>query len=482
LRRGHRVLDPSHPRSPHWRRRAVYAALGAALAFSAPAYALIGAGAEQIDRAVEGLKNGPVYVDPESTTVLSPDEATALANEIGEKNAGPLYVVVLPSSAAEAVGGDPVGVLREVQNKLNRPGTYAGVIGNHFRAGATGGILPRGKAGKLADAAFNAHHSEGVDAVLSDFVARIGDTRNGGSGSSSDDSGGGIVGWIIAALAGLGIGGWLLARRRGKRRELEQVKHVARDDLIALGDEIRALDVDVAMPNANADAKAHYNEAVEIYKSAEESLARARRPDDLQPVSAELERGRFEMQSAQALLEGKEPPERRAPCFFDPRHGPSTRMVDWAPPGGTPRPVPACEVDAERVEQGFDPKVREIEYGGRRVPYWAAPAPYTPFFGGFYGGYGDGFLPGLLVGEMLGGGFGGWGAGGSWSDPGDAGSGSSGSGNDGGDFADGGGGDFSDSGGGDFGGGDFGGGDSGGGDFGGGDSGGGDSGGGGGDF
>jgi hypothetical protein len=162
------------------------------------------------------------------------------------------------------------------------------------------------------------------------------------------------------------------------------------------------------------------------------------------------------MESAKALLEGKAPPERRAPCFFDARHGPSVRMVDWAPPGGTPRPVPACAADAVRVEEGLDPNVREIEYGGRQVPYWAAPAPYTPFFGGFYGGFGGGgFLPGLLVGEMLGGGFGGSG------DPGYG----DGSGGDDGDFGDGGLGDFGGDGG-DFGGGDFGGGDfGGGGDF-----------------
>src|SRR5438046_2175063 len=83
--------------------------------------------------------------------------------------------------------------------------------------------------------------------------------------------------------------------------------------------------------------------------------------------------------AATALLAGKAAPERRPPCFFDPRHGPSTRDVDWAPPGGSPRPVPACEADALRVEEGLDPSVREIDYAGQRVPYWAAPAPYTPF-------------------------------------------------------------------------------------------------------
>src|SRR4029077_2265311 len=137
--------------------------------------------------------------------------------------------------------------------------------------------------------------------------------------------------------------------------------------------------VDASMPDASTDGKAHYNQAVEIYQSAEQGLDRARRTQDLRAISSELESGRYEMQAAQALFEGKEPPVRRAPCFFDPRHGPSARMVDWAPPGGSPHPGPACAADAELVEKGLDPSIRQLEYGGRRVPYWSAPGSYSPF-------------------------------------------------------------------------------------------------------
>jgi LPXTG-motif cell wall-anchored protein len=361
-----------------------------------------------------------------------------------------MYIVVMPGSVADSFGGDPVSVLREIQSRLGRPGTYAGIIGSHFRAGATGGILDRGEAGRLATQAFAAHHDEGAAAVLMDFVDRVGAARNGGGSSGDGGGGSGTGGLILLGLLGAGGGAFYLSRRKRKREELAQVKLVARDDLVALGDDIRALDVDVAMPNANQEAKDHYNQAVEVYTDAEQRLDAARQPGDLEPVSSELERGRYEMEAAKALLAGKPAPERRPPCFFDPRHGPSTREVEWAPPGGIPRPVPACEADALRVEEGLDPQVREVDYGRGRVPYWAAPSAYTPFFGGFYGGFG-GFLPGLLVGEMLGGG------GGAWADP------SGGwAGGDQGDFGDGGAGDFGD-GGGDFGGGDFGGGDSGGG-------------------
>ena len=431
------------------------AACAAALVFAVPATALRPGAASAIERAVQGLQSSPVYVDPGARSVLSPAEARRIANEIERRNAGPLYIVVMPGSAANAVGGDPVGVLRQIHGRLRQPGVYAGIIGDHFRAGATGGILPKGEAGRLATEAFDAHHGEGAAAVLTDFVDRIATARAGGGSGGDSGSGSGSGELIVLGLIAAAGGGYLLLRRRRKRQELAEVKHVARDDLVSLGEDIRALDVDVSMPGADPDAKAHYNQAVEIYQSAEHALGGARSPQDLEPVSSELERGRYEMQAAQALLEGRQPLERRPPCFFDPRHGPSVRDVEWAPPGGTPRPVPACAADALRVEQGLDPEVREIEYGGRRIPYWAAPTAFSPFFGGFWGGFG-GFLPGLVVGEMLGGGFGGWGEsayGNGWD--GDA-----------GDFADGGGGDFGNGGGGDFGGGDFGGGDfGGGGDF-----------------
>ena len=60
----------------------------------------------------------------------------------------------------------------------------------------------------------------------------------------------------------------------------------------------------------------------------------------------------------------------------------------WAPPGGTPRPVPACEADAQRVERGEEPQAREVLVGGRRVPYWDAGPAYAPFYGGFFGSFG----------------------------------------------------------------------------------------------
>ena len=259
--------------------------------------------------------------------------------------------------------------------------------------------------------------------------------------------------------------GWrampFFGHRTRHEREWEEVRSSAQDDLVALGDDIRSLDVDIQMPGVADDAKQRYGQALQAYQRASEIFDRAKRPEDLAPVSETLEEGRYAMAYSKALLEGRPPPERRPPCFFDPRHGPSTEDVQWAPPGGSPRPVPACAADAVRIKEGFAPHGRQVTVDGRPTDYWNAPRHYGPWAGGYFNGFGGGgLLPGMLMGSALGAGLG-FGAGGLFGGDGDGdGDGDRGDGD--GDRGDGDGGGWGDGGGG---GGDWGGGDGGGGDF-----------------
>src|SRR2546422_6514458 len=130
-----------------------------------------------------------------------------------------------------------------------------------------------------------------------------------------------------------------------------------------------------------------------FYDKASRSYDRARQPKAIGAVTGALEEGRYHMAAAQALVEGKTPPERRPPCFFDPRHGPSARDVDWAPPGGTARKVPACEAGAQAVDRGAQPASREVMTGGRMVPYWSAPPYLGPWAGGYFMPFGGAGFP-----------------------------------------------------------------------------------------
>ncbi len=198
-----------------------------------------------------------------------------------------------------------------------------------------------------------------------------------------------------------------LGHKSKRERQWEEVRASAQEDLVSLGDDIRSLDVDIQLPGASDEAKQRYEQALEAYQRASEIFDRAKRPEDLAPVSETLEEGRYAMACSKALLEGKQPPERRAPCFFDPRHGPSTEDVEWAPPEGAPRPVPACAADALRVKEGFAPHGRQVTVDGRQTDYWNAPRHYGPWAGGYFNGFGGGgLLSSLLMGSALGAGLG----------------------------------------------------------------------------
>jgi hypothetical protein len=376
------------------------------------------AGAQDvIDRAAESLRAGdPVYVDPDAENALDAGDEAALERRIAAADAGRVYVAILPEAA-----GAPDEVTSALIDGVGRRASYAVVVGRSLR---TAGGREAVAAGEDALAA-----GGGPETVLPAFVDELEEARQ--------PAGAGTGTWILLGLGGAGAAGLLLSRRRRRLEEaaaFAEVKDNARDDLIALGDDIRALDLDMEMPGVLPAAKEDYDHAVGAYDRADQAWRLAERPQDLEKVGAELEEGRWAMTSARHRLDGKEPPERRSPCFFNPRHGPSDREVSWAPDHGEPRLVPACEADARRVEEGEEPQAREVLVNGERVPYWNAGPMYAPFAGGFYG---SGLLPGLMIGTLMGG---------MWDSSASA-----------GDF---GGGDF----GGGFGGGDFGGG-FGGGDF-----------------
>jgi hypothetical protein len=427
------------------------AAVAAALALSASAVA-----GERIDAAVNALRSDPVYVDPDAELAIDDADQARLRSKVDSAGAGPVYVAILSQAAENEAGGDPDGVVQAIHDGLARRGTYAVIVGRHFRAGSDG-VLEQGVAGRLATEALNAHRSDGVTPTLLDFVDRVAAARTGApsDGGSHGDEPSGVASTFIVLLI-VGGAAFLIyrtySRHKKAQAEFTEVKTAAHDDLIALAEDVQKLEEPV---ETNTKAKQEYDEALASYDKATRSFDRALRPKQLEAVTSSLEEGRYHMAVAEALVDGRTPPERRAPCFFDPRHGPSTRDVDWAPPGGSPRPVPACEADAQAVEQGREPPSRQVMARGQLVPYWNAPPYFGPWAGGYFMPFGGtGFLSGLFLGELLGGAYGGWGYG-SWGGSGDSGG--------FGSWDSGGSGDFG--GGMDFGGGDFGGNGGGGGDF-----------------
>src|SRR3954447_3216868 len=213
---------------------------------------------------------------------------------------------------------------------------------------------------------------------------------------------------IVLAVGALVV--WLVVRSNKRKAlerkaaELEPVKKLAFEDVTALGEELQSLDLELAgRPLVDDGERADYQRALDSYESAKDAADRMAQPDDVKHVTEIIEDGRYAMACVRARVAGDALPTRRPPCFFDPRHGLSVEDVPYTPPGGAPREVPACALDAERVRAGAEPDIRKVMVGSRRVPYWQGGRAYQPYAAGYFGGFGP--MDWMFMGLLFGGGF-----------------------------------------------------------------------------
>lgn len=383
------------------------------------------------------LRSDPVFVDPAAPTAISDSEADALRDQIAESG-NPIYIAVLPDTGTSADQ-----TLRDIGSGVNQPGIYAVIVGNAFRAGSTSGSVSA-----LATEAFNAQASNGAYAVLSEFVSLVSTQGSASSGSTTTGSSSwsGLIVFLIV-IAFIVIAGLFIIRRsrKVKAEQLAKVRSVIEEDVTQFGEQLAT--VDINDPDMTESTRVQLNHAFDSYDRAKSAAAAMRSANDAGTVTSALENGRYQLSCVNAELNGLPAPEHRPPCFYDPRHGPSTVDEVMSPDGGPMRSVPLCAVCAEQIARGALPEARSIA----GAPYWQAGQQYQPYAQGYFGGFG-GLMPALFMGTMLGS---------MMTMPGitSASVDSAGFGGGGGGF---GGGDF---GGGGFGGGDFGGGDFGGGDF-----------------
>jgi hypothetical protein len=204
----------------------------------------------------------------------------------------------------------------------------------------------------------------------------------------------------------------VVIRRRSKARELQRqeaelapVRKLAFEDATALGEQLQELDLDLAGRQLDPGANADYQRALDSYESAKGAVEAISRPDDVRHVTQILDDGRYAIACVRARVAGEPLPTRRPACFFDPRHGLSVTDVLWAPPGGAQRDVPACALDAERVQAGAEPDSRMVMVGAQRVPYYQGGRAYQPYAAGYFGAFGP---MDIMFAGMLFGGFGGF--------------------------------------------------------------------------
>lgn len=216
-----------------------------------------------------------------------------------------------------------------------------------------------------------------------------------------------LVVLLMLAAAVVVAAGWsrrqqTAALERTRRADLAAVRVVAEEDVTRFGEELQRLDTDMLVTPLDEAMRQDYQRALDSYEAAKASLASATEAAHIKHVTEALEDGRYAAACVLARRDREPLPVRRPPCFFNPAHGPSTSDLEWAPPGGVPRPVPVCAADADRVEQGAEPDIRTVPQGHGRVPYWQAGPAYSPWASGYYGAYaGSNLLPTFLLLTLL---------------------------------------------------------------------------------
>ncbi|WP_329522355.1 hypothetical protein [Spirillospora sp. NBC_01491] len=404
------------------------------LGFGAPAQA-----GDNVGQIAKALTSSRVYVTSGAGPVLSASDQSEINAALDRDKDADVRAVVVSN---DVTGPQVQQMLVAVRERVGKDGIYAAVTADGRRMAATTGQFSRPEINQLI--------TQTSGTPLKERLIRFGEVAEKKAEAKAHSSTVGMfvtLGVVIVLVAGA-AGTFLVVRKRTREREAQQMAQLklgVEEDVTALGEDIARLDLNVMNHDLHPDTRSDYEHAMNSYDAAKRATDKAARPEDMLAVTTSLEDGRYYMTATRARLADEPVPERRAPCFFNPQHGPSVKDVTWAPPGGVARSVPACEADAEAVLHGHAPDVRMVPYGDGRRPYWDAGPAYGPYAGGYYSSYGgmdliSGMMIGTMLGSMMNGGWGGDGGG----------MGGFGDGGGGGDFGSGDFGDFG--GGGDFGG------------------------------
>ncbi|HEV8025538.1 MAG TPA: hypothetical protein VGP37_11705, partial [Candidatus Nanopelagicales bacterium] len=384
-------------------RRLLLALLTATATALVPVFAHAAVQTDEVAAVAEQMRSGqPVVSVPGAENALTGAQVDDLTTQVIASEV-PIFIGVFPESTAGTQTTDDV--LIALNEQVGLGGVYAVVVGDQFRAGSTSG-----SASDLATRAFQAESANGVPAVLSEFIA-LSTERFAAGGTaqatpSEPSAASGVFTFFLLALF-IGVIALLivvlLRSRKKAQAQLAEVKAAVDQDVTEFGERLARFDI--TNPDFDAQARADLQRALDDYDRAKRSAQLMTNATQAEQVTSALEDGRYSLACVQAQLAGEPAPERRAPCFVDPRHGPSVADVLWTPPGmegAAPRDVPMCRACETAVADGYQPAAREVEIAGGQRPYWQAGRHFGGYAMGYYAPF-TGIMTGLFMGSMLGG-------------------------------------------------------------------------------
>lgn len=336
-----------------------------------------------------------VWVDPD-VTELSASETAQL--DAAAKSAGaPIRIAVIPvdkiSKSESRYYSQPAWEGEEISDQLydrvGVEGVYAVLVdassesaGRGFHAVQRADHGPTYFVGDAVDQAVDCCAPD-YESMLERFIQRAQVVNKPFYVDAAPYAGGaaGIIGlWVT--LTGLGA---RRAKRKDEKAHLDLTKPLLNEEIIALSQQVSALPT-----TSDAQQSKLSKDVLDTVEKARHRLDEAKGDQDVEDVTALLGSARYGLVCLDALQAGKPVPEPTAPCFFDPRHGPSADTVEWKPERGSVREVSVCAACKQRAVAGAEPQVRMVEkWSGHPRPYWELGEDMTAYIDGYWS-QGDG--------------------------------------------------------------------------------------------
>lgn len=215
---------------------------------------------------------------------------------------------------------------------------------------------------------------EAVDASLNgtsddDVVVRFVESLTGaavggggsGSGGDSGGSGSGFI-WLLVFVGGLAALFFYLRSRSQKTSataragRLAEFRAAAQEKLNAVANDILEMETEVTMAD-NPEVQQHYNSASAKYAEVVDKVGTVTDPEELLDLSYQLDVAIWELDVAEAYLDGKTPPKKPEPPKLEtPQPQPGTKS---GPVINTPTP-PAYDRRPQRQSSPSGPDLGNI--------------------------------------------------------------------------------------------------------------------------
>ncbi|MDF1595290.1 MAG: hypothetical protein P1T08_04210 [Acidimicrobiia bacterium] len=297
-----------------------------------------------------------------------------------------VYFVVL---ASDPTGGNDLFAARLLDLQLE--GTVIVISPNEIGAAST--VFEDAAVNDAVDSAYDKFLDRDDVGAFREFARDLPNSAQPATGSTAavdepvpaSQSSGGGGGWfflmfILLIVGGIGFMLWRNSRRDEAVAEgrVDEAQDELKGQLDVIANEILDLSDRVTVAE-NEVALAHFRAASDTFSEVTDAAETATALADLEALSDRLDRARWQLEAAEALIEGREvPPEpedRPAHCFFDPAHRAGVEEAEIRTPAGS-KMVSVCRECAAKLRKGETPTPRSINVGGRPVPAPRAPRSY----------------------------------------------------------------------------------------------------------